>query len=1370
MEQYDERTWFSPETGDQVSLTYIDLVPDLPAPLDNVPLLRHRLAVETADVGALIEAHVLSIDNVLSLYQLLKLPIPDRDSGQAFIAAFTVPKATCSVVLRIQCAEGDPTGLRESAVIAQVGPEAFVRPHPYAPALEGRLPWHVGDEERWDGRFPDHPLSRARAWAKRTMATARIDPSFASLPPFTAGGPGPNDHTDYHQPVERPALGPSRKEQARRANGRRPEPPARPDPPLDVPDLSRSEPSDSAPAPRPPAPPIPPPPSQLPVRQARRSTMDKASAWQPPPPDPEPPAPPPSPSAPSSPPPPSSLPSSSPSSTSSSSSSETIGARASRGRRAAADDANARGSTHRMAQPEEPKPETLKGPTVAAADLRPAPDGVTGDSQGKATSDSVDLKVPPLEAPRSGDATPSTPPVFPTGDPDVEDAARTQQVSQEEIARSTSDSTTHRMPGALPGFPGAAPEAGNGRQPGFPGAGPDPQGPNGTPGDGRQPTFPAAGLDSPAPPGGGNGRFPGAGPDPQGPGAGNGRRPGFPGAGPEGRPGGNGFPGGGPDPQGQPGFPNATPDNGRQPAFPDAGNGRRSGFGSDPQAPAGPTPDNGRQPAFPGAGPEPGSRLPGIPDPASARRVTPDNYPVAGASGTFPAVSPESSAIPALSGDSGGGFTDFGPSGTGVFPVVPPGLGAFPDLSAPAGALSPASSAFPEDSPPSGAFTGISPPSGAFPGLSPGSSVIPGNDVTRPANTPLNGGNGRPGIPEPRPFPNGGPGNGRPPVAEIPPATPSPPTGLSRPFDLPSPPSRLPSVPPGTVLPETPEPPAGDPTDIASLPSRVPSLPPGTVRPAGGPNQPGVPSPPGGIPNQPGMPSPPGGVPSPPGIPLAGAMNPLGTPNTGANPIAPNPLDPQNPLGAPNRPSAPGGLPNPAGAMGPGGAPGMAGGPNAGGAPNPGGLPNRGGQPNPAGAMGPGGAPNAGGLPNPGGTPGPAGAPNAGLPNGGLASPAALGPGAGGMDGRTSPAGPPSPPAGLSPATAARVFPDDLRPASFAEIAPASSPFPAVPPSPAELNRSGMFPPIPGSPNASNTRMPPAFTDNSQLSTDVQRAYSTPPPSAVGRPVGLPRAYPSGMPQPIGSGQAAGLQPGRQIAPPVPFPGEPGGEPGDVMHTVLMGLPIGGILPLWHEDSITFWRMPDPSGIRSRLGVGIESRTEIDNRRFREAALFAPGRNTLFMMDRNRNGHGNLGGASAQLLPATEEEAYRAADDKALSDLYSWIGDLVVAAGQRGEYVAIETGGWQVPLTPVVLIMLRTDGREWHSVVETSPVPLGAPVWRDQQPVAGDTQLLASPATERTMRAAGLLTRFAVATWRLHPFQLGLSFGPNPTLGDVATR
>jgi hypothetical protein len=223
-------------------------------------------------------------------------------------------------------------------------------------------------------------------------------------------------------------------------------------------------------------------------------------------------------------------------------------------------------------------------------------------------------------------------------------------------------------------------------------------------------------------------------------------------------------------------------------------------------------------------------------------------------------------------------------------------------------------------------------------------------------------------------------------------------------------------------------------------------------------------------------------------------------------------------------------------------------------------------------------------------------------------------------------------------------------------------------------------------------------------------------------------------------------------------------EPGDVLQTVLVGLPLAGYLPLWQESGVTFWRMKDPEAVRARLGAGLESRSEIDTRRYREAAMFSPSRGTLFLMNRFRDDSGHLGGTSTQLEPASEDEAYAAVDDKAVSELYVWLGEVVLASVQRGEFVAVESGGWTVPMRPVVLTMLRTDGREWHSVVETSPVPVGAPVWRDQQPVDGDTQVLASPATDQTVRASGLLTRFAVATWGMHPFQLGLSFGPNPTL------
>jgi hypothetical protein len=229
-------------------------------------------------------------------------------------------------------------------------------------------------------------------------------------------------------------------------------------------------------------------------------------------------------------------------------------------------------------------------------------------------------------------------------------------------------------------------------------------------------------------------------------------------------------------------------------------------------------------------------------------------------------------------------------------------------------------------------------------------------------------------------------------------------------------------------------------------------------------------------------------------------------------------------------------------------------------------------------------------------------------------------------------------------------------------------------------------------------------------------------------------------------------------------------SPGDAMHTVLVGMPVGDYLALWLTNEISYWRMAQPDVVRERVGAGLGSRSEIDHLRFREVALLSQDKQTLFLTDRFRDRDGQLGGTTVHLRPATEDEAFADIDDKASSEFYRWLGDMVLAAAERDEYVAVESGGWHVPRTPTVTAMLRPDGEEWQSVVEASPVPVGAPVWRDQQPVRGNSQLLVSPATEQTLRAAGLLIRFAVSTWSLHPLQLGLSFGPNPTLGEIPTR
>lgn len=180
----DQDVWANDE-GDVLSLHFFGLPPDLPASLDDGPSLRAELTRLTAQAGGgLIEASVKSLGPLPALKQILKLPLPGQPSGQAFIGSFTVPRATCSTVVKIQAPERGMTGMQEALVMAQVGHDKYFRPHPYAPEVQGGLPFHAADHAQWDAQFPDHPLSRVRRTLDALAGAVQVAPEFAALPPF----------------------------------------------------------------------------------------------------------------------------------------------------------------------------------------------------------------------------------------------------------------------------------------------------------------------------------------------------------------------------------------------------------------------------------------------------------------------------------------------------------------------------------------------------------------------------------------------------------------------------------------------------------------------------------------------------------------------------------------------------------------------------------------------------------------------------------------------------------------------------------------------------------------------------------------------------------------------------------------------------------------------------------------------------------------------------------------------------------------------------------------------------------------------------------------------------------------------------------
>ncbi|MFG2575366.1 hypothetical protein [Streptomyces sp. NPDC048481] len=201
--EHEPGVW-SDAAGVLLSVHFFPLVPDLPAPLHEFARLREGLARFTAEAGGgLIEAAPGTVDGLPAVRQLVKAPLGGRP-GQGFIGSLTVPREACSAVVKVQAAEGATTGMREAMVMAEVGPAAYFRPHPYVTGQIGGLPSHAGDDERWDGRFPDHPLTLVRAALRRIAPTVTFDDGFRSLPPF-GGAAAPRDAPPSPQAPPPPA-------------------------------------------------------------------------------------------------------------------------------------------------------------------------------------------------------------------------------------------------------------------------------------------------------------------------------------------------------------------------------------------------------------------------------------------------------------------------------------------------------------------------------------------------------------------------------------------------------------------------------------------------------------------------------------------------------------------------------------------------------------------------------------------------------------------------------------------------------------------------------------------------------------------------------------------------------------------------------------------------------------------------------------------------------------------------------------------------------------------------------------------------------------------------------------------------------------
>lgn len=163
------RRWRN-DAGDQLSLHFFGIPPDLPTGPHGLDALRQIYREALAQVGGIVEVDEVVVSGIQSVRSIFK--IRQTPTGMTYLGSLTIPFRDCSFVIKWQCPEHGVTGIRDASVFAIVAPpidEITGEPEgwaedPYDSKTRTAAPRTRADDPEWDSNFPSHPLSRLRSY------------------------------------------------------------------------------------------------------------------------------------------------------------------------------------------------------------------------------------------------------------------------------------------------------------------------------------------------------------------------------------------------------------------------------------------------------------------------------------------------------------------------------------------------------------------------------------------------------------------------------------------------------------------------------------------------------------------------------------------------------------------------------------------------------------------------------------------------------------------------------------------------------------------------------------------------------------------------------------------------------------------------------------------------------------------------------------------------------------------------------------------------------------------------------------------------------------------------------------------------------
>jgi hypothetical protein len=173
-----DHVWSTPE-GDTVALIYCPGHPDWPERARTVDELRRAGAERLkASEGRFVEMRVRPTKARAAIQVIFKAR---RGSGWTYVGSLSILFRDFGFVIQAACEERGITGLREAMVMYL---QTAYPDSPKIPEAEPAcLPWDP-DNARFDGDFPDHPLTRLRRILDRLSGSVEIEAPILNLPGF----------------------------------------------------------------------------------------------------------------------------------------------------------------------------------------------------------------------------------------------------------------------------------------------------------------------------------------------------------------------------------------------------------------------------------------------------------------------------------------------------------------------------------------------------------------------------------------------------------------------------------------------------------------------------------------------------------------------------------------------------------------------------------------------------------------------------------------------------------------------------------------------------------------------------------------------------------------------------------------------------------------------------------------------------------------------------------------------------------------------------------------------------------------------------------------------------------------------------------